>query len=323
MKIGPHMADQKTPPSRFTPATIALSGAAVIAAVAVGIALFGRGDGEAVSGNAAANAVAADRPGDMQEMIARLTERVRQDPDNHEAWFDLGFLHRNSGQYIQAEQAFRRAGELAPNNANYLGYRAEILLVMARNDEVPPEAERLFRRVLEIEPGNPQARFYLATIRDIRGDHRGAVDDLIALVREAPAGAPWEGQVRTTVVAIAREHDISLEGRLPPPRAAPPSTATAGIPGPTREQLEQARTIPPAQQDEMVKGMVDRLANRLRQNPRNADGWIQLMRSRMVLQDPGAATQALRSGLTAFNGDAATQGRLRNAARELGVPNPA
>ena len=70
----------------------------------------------------------------------------------------------------------------------------------------------------------------------------------------------------------------------------------------------------------MVRGMVDRLANRLRQNPRNADGWIQLMRSRMVLNDRQGAGEALRSALAAFQDDQATQRRLRTSAGELGVP---
>jgi len=42
----------------------------------------------------------------------------------------------------------------------------------------------------------------------------------------------------------------------------------------------------------------------------------------MVLNDPAAASTALRNGLAAFNGDAATQQRLRSAASELGVPSP-
>jgi hypothetical protein len=44
------------------------------------------------------------------------------------------------------------------------------------------------------------------------------------------------------------------------------------------------------------------------------------MRSRMVLNEPEAAAEALRSALAAFAGDAATQQRLRTAAQELGVP---
>jgi cytochrome c-type biogenesis protein CcmH len=119
--------------------------------------------------------------------------------------------------------------------------------------------------------------------------------------------------VRGAVASIAREHHIDLTGRLP-------AAATAAIPGPTAEQMAAARAIPPSQQDQMVRAMVDGLAARLRQNPRDADGWIRLMRSRMVLHDPAAATEALRSALAAFAGDAATQARLRSAARELGVP---
>jgi cytochrome c-type biogenesis protein CcmH len=144
---------------------------------------------------------------------------------------------------------------------------------------------------------------------------------LLALLREAPPGAPWEPQVRQAVVAIAAERRIDISGRLPPPRQAAASAATAAIPGPSREQLEAAKGIPPSQQDAMVRGMVDRLANRLRQNPRDADGWIRLMRSRMVLNDSDAARDALRSGLAAFRDDTATQQRLRTAASELGVPS--
>jgi cytochrome c-type biogenesis protein CcmH len=70
----------------------------------------------------------------------------------------------------------------------------------------------------------------------------------------------------------------------------------------------------------MVKGMVDRLANRLKSNPKDADGWMRLMRARMVLGDVDAAQAALRSGLSTYSGDAATQAKLNRAADELGVP---
>jgi hypothetical protein len=40
----------------------------------------------------------------------------------------------------------------------------------------------------------------------------------------------------------------------------------------------------------------------------------------MVLNDAPAARQALTSGIAAFNGDAATQQRLRDAAATLGIP---
>ena len=70
----------------------------------------------------------------------------------------------------------------------------------------------------------------------------------------------------------------------------------------------------------MVKGMVDRLAGRQRRHPRDAEGWIRLMRSRMVLNEPEAAAEALRSAMAAFPDDAAARQRLATAAQELGIP---
>jgi cytochrome c-type biogenesis protein CcmH len=105
------------------------------------------------------------------------------------------------------------------------------------------------------------------------------------------------------------------------PAAGSTGTATSGIPGPTPEQLAAASSLPPAEQAAMVEQMVARLEGRLKANPRDEEGWIRLMRSRMALGDSKAAQAALRSGLAAFGGDSAVAGRLRSAAAELGVPS--
>ncbi|HEV2817353.1 MAG TPA: tetratricopeptide repeat protein [Allosphingosinicella sp.] len=301
------MAALSTPRRRIAPATIALVLAALLALAAIVVKLS-QSDEPGVA------PTAAPPPQSMEAMAASLQERLRQEPDNDRGWFLLGRTYREGERFAEAAQAFRRATELNPRNADYAAYLGEALILGSAGNP-PPEAGRLFRRALELQPGNPQARYYLATLRDLGGDHRGAVDDLLALLREAPAGAPWEPQVREAVMAIARQHRIDLAGRLP----AASSAATAAIPGPTPAQMEAARAIPPGQQDRMVRAMVDGLAARLRRNPRDADGWIRLMRSRMVLNDPAAARAALDAGLGAFANDAATQARLRGAARELGI----
>jgi len=70
----------------------------------------------------------------------------------------------------------------------------------------------------------------------------------------------------------------------------------------------------------MVRGMVESLAGKLKADPKNADGWIRLMRARMVLGEPTAATQALKDARAAFTGDASQQARFSDAAKTLGVP---
>jgi cytochrome c-type biogenesis protein CcmH len=69
----------------------------------------------------------------------------------------------------------------------------------------------------------------------------------------------------------------------------------------------------------MIRAMVDRQAAQLKAHPRDADGWLRLMRSRMVLGDPAAASAALRDALAAFAGDPAAQARLRAAGTAMGV----
>jgi len=321
------MTDPSPPSRRITAPTIALGVAALLAVSAVAVAAYHAGQNSVEpSGNSVgANTMAANEGGTVQDMIASLRERLRQNPDNDQGWFLLGLSFRNAGDFEQAEQAFRRASELQPRNADYAAYLGETILLKSGAGHPSPEAATLFRRAIELDANNAQARYYLATMKDLGGDHRGAIDDLVNLLRTAPADAPWAAQVRDAVTAIAQQNHIDIAGRLPPAPAAAPaapgsSTATAAIPGPTPDQMRAANGIPPSQQDQMVRAMVDGLAARLRQNPRDADGWIRLMRSRMVLHDNAAAQQALNSGLAAFANDAATQARLRAAAGELGIP---
>jgi len=296
---------------RISPATIALIVAGLVALAAI-IYSATRSAEPAASANQA-----APKPADPAQSVQAMRERLAQDPDNHRGWYLLGFTLQQTGQFGEARQAYQRAMQLQPDNPDYIASLAEMILVMG-GQGADQEAESLFRRALEFRRDHPAPRYYLAILKDTKGQHKEAVDDLLALLKEAPAGAQWEVQVREAAEKIARTNNIDIAGRLPPPR--PQSGASAAIPGPTREQMEAARNIPPSQQEEMVKGMVDKLAARLQQNPRDERGWMMLMRSRMVQNDREGAAAALRSGLGAFGDDPAVQQRLRAAAGELGIP---
>jgi cytochrome c-type biogenesis protein CcmH len=69
----------------------------------------------------------------------------------------------------------------------------------------------------------------------------------------------------------------------------------------------------------MIQGMVDSLARRLEQSPRDADGWIKLIRSRVVLGEADLAKGALARGLAVFADDKQEQDRIAAAAQQLGL----
>ena len=97
---------------------------------------------------------------------------------------------------------------------------------------------------------------------------------------------------------------------------APPPVAVQRMPGPSAADVQAASALPLSEQREMAEGMVARLDARLKSEPKNPDGWIMLMRSRMSLGQPDKASQALKDALAA-NPDQADM--LRQQAEMLGV----
>ncbi|HYJ84403.1 MAG TPA: tetratricopeptide repeat protein [Allosphingosinicella sp.] len=231
-------------------------------------------------------------------------------------WRVVGWAYAQAGNAEEAAAAYRKAAALEPGNAENWSSLGEALQVASATSV--PEAAAAFRKAIELDPSDPRARYFLAVQKDLGGDPKGAVEDWLAFLKDTPPGAPWEADLRRTIEQTAARHRIDLAGRMP--AAGTTGTATSGIPGPTPQQLAAASSLPPSEQAAMVEQMVARLEGRLKANPKDEDGWIRLMRSRMALGETKAAQAALRSGLAAFAADSAAAGRLKSAAAELGVP---
>jgi cytochrome c-type biogenesis protein CcmH len=250
--------------------------------------------------------------GDVGGMIALLETQMRQHPDNAEGWRMLGWSYLQTGRNAEAAQAYGKAAALDPTNAEYLSAQGEAT-VLSSDGQVTPAAEDIFRRAVAADPADPRARYYLAVAKDQRGEHKAAMDDWIALLKSAPPDAPWAGEVRTFVEKVAADRGLDISARLPPTVAEAPR-------GPTDEQMAAARDMNPENRQQMIQGMVNGLAERLRANPRDRAGWERLMRARMVLGQADQAAAAYREADLAFSGSPADQQALRRTAVELGVP---
>lgn len=262
--------------------------------------------------------------GDVSSMIAALEKKMAANPGDAEGWNMLGWSYYNVGRYADAVKAYRRAADIDPKNPAYWSALGEVL-VLSGPGGVTADAAEAFGKALAVDPKDYRARYFTGVKQDQDGDHKGALDRWIALLKDAPAGAPWEDAVRAVIDRVSKANNIDVAGRMPPHTAAPAQTpgdsvATAGIPGPTASDMQAANGMTPGEQNTMVQGMVDRLAARLAANPRDGDGWIRLMRARMVLNDPAAAHAALVKAKAAFAGNTAEVSRLDSAAETLGVP---
>jgi len=301
---------------------VALGLAATIAVAATGLyALLGRPD--LASNTPEVSTADQDHPqGDVPAMIAKLEKQLRQSPVDPKGWGMLAWSYFQTSRFDEAAKAYGRASALDPSNAEFLSGQGESL-VQASNNTVTPAAQGIFKQALAVDPADPRARYFLAMAKDQSGDHKGAMNDWIALLKSAPAGAPWAIEVRDFIERAAKARGDNLEGRLPPMTdTAVPSGAQSQLaaPGPTAEQAQAASTMAPADRQAMIAGMVARLAEKMKANPRDQEGWVRLMRAYMVQGETDKARTAYQTALAVFSDSKPDQSALKAAAKGLGIP---
>lgn len=307
--------------TRIPAARLALFGAAAIAIVAVGIGVS-REKGASVPGAAPAPAASASPQADVESVIASLEAKLKANPADAEGWRMLGWSFFETGRFAESATAYKKATQLKPDNADYWSSLGEAL-VLAGSGDVPSDASAAFRKALSLDPKDPRSRYFLGVEQDMAGKHAEAIESWFALLKDTPAGAPWEADVRKTIEQVADKEKIDVKDRLaalkpaPGPAPAGPAAALDGIPGPTREQMSAASQLPSGQQEAMVRGMVDGLAAKLQADPKQPDRWMMLIRSRMMLGQGREAAEALAQAIAA---NPESRGQLVGAAKTLGVP---
>jgi cytochrome c-type biogenesis protein CcmH len=90
-----------------------------------------------------------------------------------------------------------------------------------------------------------------------------------------------------------------------------------GQPGPGAADVAAAAALSSDERNAMVRGMVDRLAQRLDSAPDDIEGWLRLVRAYGVLGDKDKAAEALKKARATFKDNAEALGRLDAAEKEL------
>jgi cytochrome c-type biogenesis protein CcmH len=266
----------------------------------------------------------------VDEMVERLAARLKLNPNDPDGWRMLGWSYLRTEHFADAAAAYRKAVELSPNVASLRSSLAEAL-VKAADGQVTTEAKAVLADVLTLDPKDPAARYFMALAKAQAGDKAAAVNDWIALLDDAGANDSWTADVMETATEFGREIGVDVSSRLHRPSVA----NTGGIlpqlrkreammsrqteKGPAPEDIRNADAMAPADRMAMIRGMVEGLATRLDQSPRDVEGWIKLIRSRTVLGETESARQALDRALKVFGDAPQEQERIAEAGRQLGL----
>ncbi len=311
---------------------LAAAGALLVAAVAV-FALRSPADapnpaagGMTVAGGQ--GTPAAGELSDVDTMIAKLADRLAKNPNDGEGFRMLGWSYVMTGRPEKAIEPYQRALTLMPGNAAVHAGLGEAMVGIAKT-RVTPEARATFEKAIALDPTEPRARYFMALWQAQNGQEKEALEKWIVLANDGPPEAPWQADLHRQIKETSGKLGVDVSSRLKNPAPAPvaaagmPPAAPAGdlgAPPPIDPAAMQAASqLPPADRQQMIDGMVEGLAAKLKANPKDVDGWVRLLRSRMVLNQGEQAGRELAIARTALKGDPGLK-TLNAAAAEFGVP---
>lgn len=256
---------------------------------------------------------AAGGEADLETLVAQVEAHLENNPNDQRGWQTLALVYQRQGKFDKAEEAFRKALALGGEDKSAKGVMQNGLgqvLVLKAQGRVSDEALALFREAQINEPRDATGFFYEALAlsqSEKRGQAIKAWEALIAQFGQY--NPPWLNIAEQTLGALkaragAQEKDGNAATTDETPR------------GPNADDVENARNLSAEDRDELISSMVDGLAARLEENPDDLTGWLQLIRSYIVLDRKNDAGAALEKARNAFKDNPQSISALDAIAKE-------
>lgn len=161
-------------------------------------------------------------PQQMEEMVGKLAERLKRNPDDGEGWVMLARSYKVMGRFAEAAEAYGRAGARLDADAPLLADYAEVLS-QAQGGNLSGKPSELIARALRIDPQEPQALLLAGAAASDRRDFAAAADYWARLLSQLEPGSE---EAQTLEAAIAKAREIAAQ---PAPKADRPTAATARL----------------------------------------------------------------------------------------------
>lgn len=169
----------------------------------------------------------------VDDMIARLREKVMDRPNDAESWAWLGRSYRDRGNHIESAAAFARASEIKGRQDPDLLVEEGEALAFARDRAMAGEPAARFAQALALAPDHPQALWYAGVAALQLGDDRGAIAHWERLVKQPlpeDTRATLEhslSRLRERSGIAAPQAQAQARAQAPSPSAAPAGVALA------------------------------------------------------------------------------------------------
>jgi cytochrome c-type biogenesis protein CcmH len=217
-------------------------------------------------------------------VLAQVEAHLERNPNDGRGWQVVAPVYMRLARFDDAVRARRNALRLLGPSAEREADLGEALVGEA-NGVVTADAKAAFDRALALDARDPKAQFFVGLAAEQDGKEAAAVAIWHDLLAHAPADAPWAHVVRESLARLEHKPD-------------------AAAPGPSAADVAAAADLSPDQRAGMVRGMVDRLAERLSHDGSDLDGWVRLVRAYTVLGEQDRARGAAADARRALAGEA-------------------
>lgn len=232
----------------------------------------------------------------LDNLVAQVEAHLEKNPADGRGWNVLAPVLSRLGRHAEAVRAYRNS---ITYNGDSSGRRADLgeALTAAAGGVVTAEAKAEFERAVALNADEVKASYFLGLAAEQDGRAGEAQSIWRAMLAKAPSDAPWRPLVQA---ALAR---------------------VGGSPAPalSSDAMAAAKGMNETDRDVMIRGMVERLATRLKQNGDDVEGWLRLVRAYMVMGDRDKARSALTDARQAVANDAERLRRLNEGLKDLGL----
>lgn len=169
---------------------------------------------EAFAGSGLETAQAALAAGDVQSAAEGFAAVLQQDNGNEEAIAGLARCYIATGDLDHASQVLALTPPAKQNAASIVSAKAALELARKSEESAKIDTSALTAELAK-NPANHQARFDLAMALNAKGDHEGASEQLLEIIRRNKA---WNDdaarkQLVEFFVAWGTDHPASVSGR--------------------------------------------------------------------------------------------------------------
>ena len=231
----------------------------------------------------------------IESLIAQVEAHLERNPNDGRGWEVIAPIYLRLGRFEDAVKARRNALRLNGETAERQTALGEAL-VYAANGIVTAEAKAAFERAVALDQGDVKGRYFLGLAAEQDGNLEQAAAIWRAMLAGAPPDAPWAEFVRQALARVGAAR-----------------AARAMI------RVAAASDLSPEQRAAMIRGMVERLAERLARDGSDVEGWLRLVRSYMVLGDREKARAAVADARRALASAPDKLRRLDELAKGLGL----